>query len=97
MGVAHGQMYNTPRWHKLRGWVLARDGYRCWMCGGAIPEDPGPGYNPWGGSVDHVTPVAHGGDRWNPGNLRAAHLICNVRAGASVRRRDAAYRVRREW
>ncbi len=67
------------------------------MCGGAIDEDPGPGWQPWGGSVDHVVPVAHGGDRWDPGNLRAAHWLCNVRAGASVRRKDVAYRVRREW
>ena len=90
-------MYHTPQWRALRVGILERDQYVCHMCGGGIPVDPGPGYQPWAGSVDHVVPVAHGGDRWDPGNLRAAHLICNVRAGASVRRKDAAYRVRREW
>lgn len=61
---------STRAWRVRRAFVLARDGYVCWLCGRA-------GAN----SVDHVVPRERGGTD-DLGNLRAAHLSCNSRRGA---------------
>jgi hypothetical protein len=37
-------------------------------------------------AVDHVTPMAHGDDRFDPASLRAAHSACTASVGATVRR-----------
>src|SRR5882724_11188270 len=38
--------------------------------------------HPLSASVDMVHPKSHGGDDTDMGNLRAAHLLCNVSRGA---------------
>lgn len=61
-------------WRRVREGVLERDGWTCRYCGGAA------------NTVDHVTPLAHGGARLDPGNLVAACLSCNSSRGATTRR-----------
>ena len=62
-------------WRALRPAILARDGYVCQLCG-----------LPGADSVDHIIPMAQGGDRLDPSNLRAAHRSCNSAAGGATRR-----------
>ena len=61
--------YKTARWQRLRGEVLARDGYTCQATGvlltGTYPAADSP-------VVDHIRP--HRGDAslfWDEGNLQA--------------------------
>jgi 5-methylcytosine-specific restriction endonuclease McrA len=64
---------STTRWRKLRRYVLARDGYICWLCG-----------KPGADSVDHVIPRARGGTD-DLSNLKAAHNNpCNRTKGTKV-------------
>lgn len=51
-------------WRPLRDAILARDGYRCFYCGGLAT------------TADHVMPKALGGTD-DPSNLVAACLPCN--------------------
>lgn len=37
-------------------------------------------------TVDHITPLCHGGDPWDRGNLRVLCRTCNSRKGARERR-----------
>jgi 5-methylcytosine-specific restriction protein A len=56
--AAHARGGSTRRWRRVRARVLARDRYRCQLCGAPATE------------VDHVVRVADGGSD-HPGNLRA--------------------------
>jgi 5-methylcytosine-specific restriction endonuclease McrA len=62
---------STWRWRRQRQVILRRDDYVCWICLRSGAD-----------SVDHVTPVKHGGTD-DASNLRAAHLTCNQRRGAA--------------
>lgn len=62
--------------------LAERDGWWCWLCGGAI--DPAlPPNSPGSGTVDHVVPRSRGGDD-QPSNLRLAHRRCNTRRGSHL-------------
>ncbi len=61
--------------------IFERDGYLCWLC--ELPTDPDSDTKWERPSIDHVVPLAHGGPH-TPGNVRTAHLVCNVRRGAPV-------------
>lgn len=52
--------------------VLARDGWVCGLCGGAIVEGDL--------SIDHITPISLGGSD-HPENMQPAHKSCNSRKG----------------
>lgn len=57
--------------------IARRDRYRCGICGGKVDmalKHPDPGFP----SLDHIVPLAHGGDELDPANLRLAHLRCNL-------------------
>jgi 5-methylcytosine-specific restriction endonuclease McrA len=51
--------------------IYARDGGRCWICGGPVPQDDF--------HLDHVVPPPRGVH--GPENVRVAHPVCNVRRG----------------
>lgn len=75
--------YNERRSHQLsrgrRRAIFERDGWRCYLCSKAIDRSlvwP----HPLSGSLDHVKPVAMGGEH-DPGNLRATHFACNLEKG----------------
>ena len=66
-----------------RAAIAKRDSYRCGICGGGVNMSlthPDPGY----GSLDHILPVAMGGDD-DISNLQLAHLRCNLAKGAGGR------------
>ena len=58
---------NTPRWRRLRLFILARDGYRCRSC-----------QRPGRLECDHVRPVHKGGAEWDAGNLQALCRGCHI-------------------
>jgi hypothetical protein len=59
--------------------LAERDGWWCWLCGGAI--DPSAGRDSaMCATVDHLVPRSRGGSN-EPDNLRLAHKRCNVRRG----------------
>lgn len=60
--------YSGP-WQKIRRQILERDGGLC-----QIQLD---GCTTTATQVDHITPVSHGGQWWEPTNLRAACAHCN--------------------
>ena len=61
---AHARGGSTRAWRKVRARVLARDRYRCQLCGAPASE------------VDHIVRVADGGGD-HLSNLRAICLRCN--------------------
>lgn len=75
----HGR--NTGQWVRTRAKVLAGRP-PCYLCGKDIDYD-GPfkdergKLNPWGPVVDHIEPMAKGGNPYDLGNLQAAHRRCN--------------------
>lgn len=61
-------------WHKVRKQVLERDGHRCQL---GLP-----GCTSSARHVDHIVPLAEGGARLDPDNLRASCQSCNLRRTA---------------
>jgi len=90
---------STARWQKLRAEFLALSTH-CARCGQPLrPDLKAP--HPLSSTVDHIIPIAAGGDPFDWGNLRAMHYGENASLGASfgnaarrARRRPAASR---EW
>lgn len=72
-------------WQKLRAAVVAearRHGLPCGICGAPI-DYAASGRTPMGPTVDHVVPLAAGGDALpDPALLRITHLACNSRRSA---------------
>lgn len=65
-------------WQALRHQILERDGHLC--------QINGPRCKTKANTVDHITPLAHGGTQ-DPSNLRAACSTCNSSLGSQVRKR----------
>lgn len=61
--------------------VFIRDNWVCHLCGELIDAQLSR-TDPMGATIDHVVPLAHGGDD-SLENVRAAHFSCNVRKGSS--------------
>jgi len=57
-------------WKTVRGRILKRDNYEC--------QIGLPGCTITAQTVDHITPIAWGGDPRDPYNLRAACTHCNA-------------------
>ncbi len=64
--------------------IFRRDGWDCQICGKPVRRDVKHPH-PHSASIDHIKPVALGGDH-TPENVRCAHLGCNQRR----RRTDSA-------
>jgi 5-methylcytosine-specific restriction endonuclease McrA len=68
---------------RIRAQILAQ-GKPCWICRQPIDltipwRDPYTGAaNPWSATIDHLQPLARGGDPLDPTNLAAAHRRCNI-------------------
>lgn len=60
------------RWQKIRGNILARDGYACALCGSTDRLE-----------IDHIKPLAEGGTH-EDSNLRVLCLSCNRRKSYKV-------------
>lgn len=62
--------------------IAERDGWWCWLCGGAI-DPAAPTGSPARATVDHLVPRSRGGSS-DPANLRLAHRRCNNRRGSHL-------------
>ena len=75
--------YNST-WRKVRATILERDGYRCTIgmtgCTGIATQ------------VDHIHPLAFGGDPYSSDNLRSACASCNAGRSNKLRRKPS-----RQW
>ena len=60
--------YDSRRWALVRLKVMERDGWRCRRCGKAGRLE-----------VDHVVPLARGGDPFNPANLASPLPVVPLR------------------
>lgn len=61
--------------------VGERDGWRCHLCAKPVPKVAGGASRPDGATVDHLVPIARGGEHvWS--NVALAHRACNVSRGA---------------
>lgn len=65
--------------------IAERDRWRCHICRGAVPKRllGRDGYHPKGPSIDHLVPLALGGDDVR-GNVALAHHRCNTLKGATL-------------
>lgn len=65
--------------------IAERDGWRCHICRGAVPKRllGRGGYHPKGPSIDHLVPLAMGGDDVRA-NVALAHHRCNSLKGATL-------------
>lgn len=70
------RILGTSLWKRTRLAILARDGHRC--------QINGPGCAGHASTVDHIRPLASGGDAFDPANLRAACRRCNYSRGAAL-------------
>lgn len=59
---------------------MKREEHVCWLCGHPIDTELRSPH-PESFTVDHVVPLALGGDVADPDNMRAAHRICNMKRG----------------
>lgn len=78
------------RWRDVSAAVIAAYDH-CWVCGKLVDKSLS-GRHPRGPSVDHVIELSMGGAPLERGNLRLAHLGCNVGRSNTLRaqRRRAA-------
>ena len=65
-GSRHHKALNQWRWRRVRLRVLARDAYRCRLCGRAGRLE-----------VDHVIPLARGGKPFDMDNLATVCVDCH--------------------
>jgi len=62
------------KWQKLRKHLLAQDD-TCHIC-----------HHPGADTLDHLIPLAAGGEPYDPDNLAPAHRVCNSRKNAKTTR-----------
>ena len=61
-------------WERVRQVVYARDGGICMKCGKRV--------NAKNFHVDHIVPLAHGGDEWSLDNVELSCRECNLQKGS---------------
>lgn len=76
-------------WPKVRLLVLSRDGHTC--------QIRGPHCTVRATEADHITPVAQGGARLDPANLRAACRPCNASEGGRLGNERKQRTPSRDW
>lgn len=69
MSGYHKPWHRSP-WPKIRRRVLERDRYLC--------QIQSPGCTTHATHADHIVSPIHGGEWWNPANLRASCQHCNL-------------------
>ncbi|MGA1073460.1 MAG: HNH endonuclease [Pseudohongiellaceae bacterium] len=73
--------YNDSLWKRTRLQILQRDGYRCTI---GLPKCRGVA-----SQVDHIVPLAYGGSKYEPTNLRASCATCNSTRSNQLRRKPS--------
>jgi 5-methylcytosine-specific restriction protein A len=70
---------SSPAWRALRLTVLDRDRWQCQIRRAGCTQSAT--------EVDHIEPIAEGGARWDPANLRASCKTCNAGRGSETKAR----------
>ncbi|CAB4222058.1 HNHc domain containing protein [uncultured Caudovirales phage] len=70
MTTRKGDIRGKAQWKAIRLTILARDNHTCTYCG-TYPAN----------TIDHIQPLAHGGDPYNQDNLTTACTSCNSHKG----------------
>lgn len=78
---------------KLRARLKA-EGRPCHLCGQPIDYDL-PAGDPWSFELDHIVPLARGGNPYDYDNAAASHRICNERKGCRMPQDQAPLTIRR--
>ena len=65
-------VYRSKRWRRLRRAVLDASGWRCRSCGRSARLE-----------IDHIKPMAEGGETWAIANLQALCRPCHFRKTAT--------------
>jgi len=63
-------------WQRVRRVIFERDGGICMKCGKPVPLNSF--------HVDHIIPIAAGGDEWDLNNLELSCPECNLKKGARI-------------
>ncbi len=84
---------SDTRWREFRASILLRDKYTCRVAGPKCAiEAPLKG-----GQVDHIIPLANGGQKYDPDNARAACQTCNTGRRVSAGQYEPPYRTVSKW
>ena len=75
--VVATNIYNTSKWRRIREVVLLRDSYTCQIHLPNVCKQRAT-------MVDHIIPIAEGGEPFDESNLRAACGLCNSRLGGRL-------------
>ena len=72
-------LYSNTKWRKFRASILEQQGGQCVACGGTYPDHLL--------HIDHITPIAKGGNVWDTNNLQVLCKACHGRKtiGETVR------------
>lgn len=83
-----GDPRHSAEWQRVRAKVRAQS-VICGICGDPLTDARYP--HPLSTTVDHIVPLALGGEPYALSNLRAAHWRCNARKGKRVAPRGPRY------
>lgn len=65
--------FNPPfLWNDIKRKVRARDNFKCVKCAKVVDEGN------WTSVIDHILPIALGGDEWDLTNLQTLCVECNA-------------------
>lgn len=78
-----GGEFSKKRWEDVRKRAIASKDHVCAICGKPIEDGLGM-YDPMSMSVDHIVPIARGGDPYDIDNLQLAHRKCNMQKGVKM-------------
>ncbi|BAH34685.1 HNH endonuclease [Rhodococcus erythropolis] len=88
--VTTNDYVHTHRWNLLRAKIKQTRPWVCGICGLPIPRTALPrSRDSW--SLDHIIPVAEGGDPYDEMNVQASHLRCNSAKCARTTTAPAKY------
>ena len=79
--------YHCKRWQRLRLAIKNRDNWRCRLCkvvGGRL-------------EVHHIVSPLHGGEMWDPDNLRTLCRVCHFETHRKQRKLSADNQARMDW
>lgn len=80
---------SDTRWRTFRAAILRRDHGRCLIAA--------PGCTLRAEHVDHIVPLAMGGEKYDPSNCRAACAACNLGRETSMVEHEPAPRRVSRW
>ncbi len=65
----------------MRRHIFDRDGLVCRVCGAVVSDR---GWHDNAAHIDHIVPLAKGGDMWDEANLQVLCRACNLSKGSKT-------------